>query len=108
VQNWKKSVLALCVIAWLMPSTAPAQGLTEAQTDSLVSYIELLEYDLLVAEFRTDAKTDSLRVQMDILGRRLAIAEEARAKWYHDPRLWFTAGVFVGVVVTGAALNLSF
>jgi hypothetical protein len=106
--NLRKSVLVLCVIASLVPLSAPGQGLTEAQADSLVSYIELLEFDLAVCDIRHGAKADSLRVDLDIMSYRLAMAEKEKARWYHDPRLWFLVGAVSATVVMGATLNITF
>ena len=84
------------------------QGLTEVQADSLVSYIELLEFDLAVCDIRHDAQSDSLRVNLDIMSYRLAMAEKEKARWYHDPRLWFLVGAVSATVVLGTTLNITF
>ena len=108
MRSLRKSVLAVCVIVLLVPWNAPAQDLTGAQVDSLVSYIELLEFDLAVCGIRGDAVNDSLRVDLDVMSYRLAIAEEARARWYQDPRLWFLVGAVSATLVVGATLNITF
>lgn len=91
-----------------MPWNAPAQDLTAAQADSLVSYIELLEYDLAMCGIGHDAKQDSLQVDLAILKYHLEIAEKERAKWYQDPRLWFLCGAVAATVVMGATLQFTF
>ena len=108
MRNWKKNVLAVCVIASLVPWNAPAQDLTAGQADSLVSYIELLERDLRQCEINGMAQSDSLRVKMDILNYKLSIYDDARAKWYQDPRIWFLFGAAAATVVISQTLKISF
>jgi hypothetical protein len=108
LQNWTKSAVLGLLIASLAPSSALPQDLTVAQADSLVSYIEALEFDLAVCDIRGSAESDSLRVQLDILGYRLSIAESARAKWYQDPRIWFLFGAAAATFVIGQTVQLTF
>ena len=96
------------MIASLVPWNAPAQDLTEAQADTLVSYIEQLERDLRQCEIVGMARRDSLQVKLDVMAYRLDIANEARAKWYQDPRIWFLFGAAAATVVMGSAVKLTF
>ena len=82
--------------------------MSAARADSLTSYIELLEYDLTVCQIRGSAELDSTRVQLDILEYKLSIAEEARAKWYQDPRLWFLVGGVSTALIIGSTLQITF
>jgi len=82
--------------------------LTGAQADSLVGYIELLERDLRQCEIVGVARQDSLRAKLDAMEYRLILADEARAKWYHDPRLWFLFGAASAVLVIGATVQITF
>ena len=105
--NWTKSGLVLLLIVCAAPWTAPAAA-AEAETDSLVWYVEQLEHDLALAEIRGNARADTLQIRVDLLNEQLAWAREDRRRWYHDPRIWFLVGAGLGVWVAGQAARATF
>ena len=112
--NWHGRGLLLttlaCGLLWLGPPP-PARAETRAapaQGDSLVWYVEQLEYDLRVCEIRGAARADSLRIALDFTGQRLAWALEDRARWYEKPGLAFMAGAVLALVVFGQVVKVTF
>ncbi len=93
-----------------MLCAVPAGGETPtpAQADSLVWYIEQLEYDLAVCQIRAGARADTLQIRNELLAEQLRWANEDRAKWYHKPGLWFIIGSALGIWVAGSAVKVTF
>jgi len=88
-----------------------------AETDSLTFYVEQLEHDLLLAEIRYEARlevmqanasarADSLTIANAYLAERLHYAQSQARRWYHDPRLWYTAGVATGAILVATAVDI--
>lgn len=101
----------MVLAGWLFlpaPSAHAEQPMSEAQTDSLVWYVEQLEHDLAVCQIRAGARADSLSLRLDFTAERLKWAEEDRRRWYQDPRLWFLVGAAGATFVLAGALQISF
>lgn len=90
----------------LLLSVQPCVG-QETQADSLVWYVETLEADLALCRVDGQFKVDALTAQLDFANKRLDWAEEDRPKWYNSPPLMFMLGAALGLVVAGAALNVT-
>ncbi len=108
--SWRHGAVALTMSAWLLPLSAPAAGaeLKTAEADSLVWYIEQLEADLELCRVDAAAAADSLGVDLRLMATRLEWAQEERARWYHDPRLWFLVGAASATLAVGLSLRIAF
>ena len=106
--NWKRSVLEVGLIGCLVFSGGQAYALEEAETDSLVAYVELLEYDLAQCSFNAIATEDSLQIRLRVMGWELAAAESQKMHWYEKPYIWFLFGAAASVLVIGSTVNLTF
>jgi hypothetical protein len=80
----------------------------EAETDSLVWYVEHLEARVGLAEVRGRARADSLRVRLEYVTQQLQWANEDRRRWYQDPRLWFLMGCASATLVLSGAMHIAF
>ena len=107
MQNWRKSVLEVGLIGLLVLCGGQASA-SDAQTDSLVSYVEVLERDLVQCEIMAIATEDSLQVRLRIMGWELSAAESMKMRWYEKPYLWFLFGAAASVLVIGSAVRLTF
>ena len=108
MQLWKKSVLEVGLIGCLVLCTGQVYALEEAETDSLVAYVELLERDLSQCELMAIATEDSLQVRLRVMGWELAAAESQKMRWYEKPYIWFLFGAAASVLVIGSTINLTF
>ena len=108
--NWRGSVLEVGLIALLAPCFAPAHAseMIPSQTDSLVSYVELLERDLVQCEIMSAATEDSLQVRLRIMGWELEAANSQKMKWYEKPILHFLFGACAAILVIGTSVRLTF
>ena len=97
----------MLVSALLCVGPGPAGGQTRAETDSLVWYVEQLEYDLAIARIRGQSQVDSLAIRLEFLQDELDWAKEDRRRWYHNPGLWFIVGAAIGIGTAGLALRFS-
>ena len=105
---WRKSVLEVGLIALLVLSSGQASALGEAETDSLVSYVELLEWDVAQCELNATAVQDSLEVRLRIMGWELEASRALEMKWYEKPMIHFIFGAAAMALVYGATVNLTF
>ena len=103
--NGPASLTILTVCALLL--SAPACVGQETQADSLVWYVEALEADLALCRVDGRARADSLTIRLEFATKRLEWAEADAAKWYTSPPLMFMLGAALGLVVAGAALNVT-
>lgn len=111
MRTCRRSVAALWLLVWLVLWSAPVRAqapLTEAQADTLVSYVEQLEFELEICHIRGGARADTLQIRVDLLEEQLRWAREDRARWYQDPRIWFLVGAAAGVWVAGQAAQAAF
>lgn len=101
MRSWQKSVLEVCLIGYLALYSVQARGseITPSQTDSLVSYVELLERDLIQCGLEAEAREDSLQVKLRIMSWELEAAESLKMKWYEKPPLWFLFGAAAATLV---------
>lgn len=111
MRTCRRSAGALWLIVWLVLWSAPASAqapLSEAQADSLVTYVEQLEFDLEICRIRGAVLADTLQIRVDLLEEQLRWAREDRRRWFHDPRIWFLIGAAAGVWVAGQAARAAF
>lgn len=116
MRNSLRSVPLAVLTLWLLLFAGPASGAggptpagaSPAQVDSLVWYVQQLEYDLKVEGIRAEARQDSLKIRCALLTEQLAWSREDRRRWFHDPRLWFLAGAAAATLVMSGALHLAF
>jgi len=64
--------------------------MAEAQRDTLLWDVELLERDLAVRD--PVAYVDSLEIRCIKLDEKVSWLEKNQAHWWHDQRLWFLVG----------------
>lgn len=108
MRNWRKSVLEVGLIGLLALSSGQASALDDARSDSLVSYVELLERDLIQCEIISIALEDSLQVHLRVMGWELEAANSLKMRWYEKPYLWFLFGAAASVLVIGSTVRLTF
>ena len=108
MQFWRRSVLEVGLIGLLVLYTGPAYALEEAETDSLVAYVEVLEWDIAQCELSGRAVQDSLEVRLRIMGWELEASRALEARWYESPILHFVFDAAAMALVYGATINLTF
>ena len=99
MQFWQKSVLEVGLIVCLVLCGGQAYASEEAQTDSLVFYVELLERDLAQCELMAVAREDSLQVRLRVIGWELEASRALEMKWYERPILHFLFGAAATILV---------
>ena len=101
-------LLAILTLAPRAHSAEPANGSGATETDTLVAYIEALEFDLAVQRADFVAVEDSLQVELRVLGWELEALRGNQRRWWDDQRLWFLIGAVSAVVVMGSAVQITF
>ena len=104
----RASVLEVGLIGLLVLCSVPVYGLGEAETDSLVAYVELLEWDVAQCELSGRAVQDSLEVRLRIMSWELEASRALELKWYEKPYIWFIFGASAMALIYGATVNLTF
>lgn len=99
-----RGAVLVSLIAFAAPWPAPARcaerPATAAETDSLLWYIEELEFRLRVADVRRAAALDSARVDLSMVAAELRDCERERGPWLlrqlTSPPVMLTVGVIIG------------
>lgn len=111
--TWRKpaAVLALSVLMGLWPGPAAGapvdRGLSPAEADSLVWYVEDLEAELKLARIRAAAEFDSLRLRVEFMDYKLQWAMEDRPRWWQRPGFAFIGGVVSAIILLAQVLRIS-
>ena len=106
--NLRKSVLEVGLIACLVLCCGQANASGESQADSLVAYVEVLEWDLAQCEIMAVAREDSLQIKLRVIGWELAAADSMKMRWWEKPYIWFLFGAAASVLVIGSTVRLTF
>ena len=105
---WKRSVLEVGLIGCLVLCGGQVYASEEAQVDSLVSYVELLERDLAQCEIMAAATEDTLRHRLEWALWDLDMSKDREMRWYEKPTLWFLFGAAAMALIYGATINVTF
>ena len=108
MRYWQRSVLEVGLIGLLVLSGGQAFASEEAQVDSLVAYVEVLEWDLAQCGIMAAATEDTLRHRLEWALWDLEASKAREMKWYQKPAIHFLFGAAAMALIYGATVNLSF
>ena len=96
MRHLMRNVVVACLIACVVPSIGLGEG--EAETDSLVWYIEELEHDLSICHIMNTADMDSLRVEITIKDFQIEQLKKDQRKWWQSPIIWYSFGASLALL----------